>query len=59
MASETRMIERKENWAKPVPPRSVWAGNPAVEIKDEITKLDCFAGIFPHAYAWLDEKVKA
>src|SRR5438045_6584865 len=43
---------------KPVPARSVWAGNPAVEIKDEITKLACFAGIFPHAYAWLDEKVK-
>jgi len=44
---------------KPVPARAVWAGNPAVEIKDEITKLACFAGIFPHAYAWLDEKAKA
>ncbi len=41
---------------KPVPARAVWAGNPAVEIKDEITKLACFAGIFPHAYSWLDEK---
>ena len=38
---------------KPVPPRAVWAGNPAIEIKDEITKLACFAGIFPHAYSWL------
>ena len=44
---------------KPVPARSVWAGNPAVEIKDEITKLACFKGIFPHAYSWLDEQVKA
>jgi acetyltransferase-like isoleucine patch superfamily enzyme len=43
---------------KPVPARGVWAGNPAVELKDEITKLACFAGIFPHAYSWLDE-VKA
>jgi acetyltransferase-like isoleucine patch superfamily enzyme len=34
--------------------RSVVAGNPAVEIKDEITKLACFAGIFPHAYSWLE-----
>ena len=41
-----------------VPPRSVWAGNPAVELKDELTKLECFAGIFPHAYSWLDEKAK-
>lgn len=39
---------------KPVPARSVWAGNPAIELKDEITKLACFAGIFPHAYSWLD-----
>ena len=38
----------------PVAPRSVVAGNPAVELKDEITKLRCFAGIFPHAYSWLD-----
>jgi acetyltransferase-like isoleucine patch superfamily enzyme len=44
---------------KPVPARSVWAGNPAVEIKDEITKLACFTGIFPHAYSWLDEKALA
>jgi len=44
---------------KPVPARAVWAGNPAVEIKDEITKLACFAGIFPHAYSWLDEKAKS
>lgn len=40
---------------KRVPPRSVWAGNPAIELKDEITKLECFAGIFPHAYSWLDK----
>ena len=40
---------------KKVPPRSVWAGNPAIELKDEITKLECFAGIFPHAYSWLDK----
>jgi len=39
---------------KAVASRSVVAGNPAVEIKDEITKLACFAGIFSHAYAWLD-----
>ena len=46
---------------KNVPARSVWAGNPAIELKDEITKLACFAGIFPHAYAWLDDtrEVKA
>ena len=42
-----------------VPARAVWAGNPAVEIKDELTKLKCFAGIFPHAYSWLDEQAKA
>ena len=42
---------------KKVAPRSVVAGDPAVEIKDDITKLACFAGIFPHAYSWLDEKV--
>jgi acetyltransferase-like isoleucine patch superfamily enzyme len=41
-----------------VPPRGVWAGNPAIELKDEITKLACFAGIFPHAYSWLDEKAE-
>lgn len=39
-----------------VAPRSVWAGNPAVELKDEITKLACFAGIFPHAYAWNEKE---
>jgi acetyltransferase-like isoleucine patch superfamily enzyme len=45
---------------KNVPARSVWAGNPAIELKDEITKLACFAGIFPHAYSWLDKQdVKA
>lgn len=46
---------------KAVAPRSVVAGNPAVEIKDDITKLACFAGIFPHAYSWLDDprEVKA
>ena len=43
---------------KKVAPRSVVAGDPAVEIKDDITKLACFAGIFPHAYSWLDEKVE-
>src|SRR4029077_3946575 len=43
-----------------VPPRGVWAGNPAIELKDEITKLACFAGIFPHAYSWLEKQdVKA
>jgi acetyltransferase-like isoleucine patch superfamily enzyme len=39
-----------------VPPRGVWAGNPAIELKDEITKLACFAGIFPHAYSWLEKQ---
>ena len=43
-----------------VPARAVWAGNPAIELKDEITKLACFAGIFPHAYSWLEkDEVKA
>lgn len=37
-----------------VAPRSVVAGNPAVELKDDITKLACFAGIYPHAYSWLE-----
>jgi len=41
---------------KRVPPRSVWAGNPAIELKDELTKLACFAGIFPHAYSWLEKE---
>jgi acetyltransferase-like isoleucine patch superfamily enzyme len=45
---------------KKVPARSVWAGNPAIELKDEITKLACFVGIFPHAYSWLEkQEVKA
>src|ERR1700716_650101 len=39
-----------------VPARAVWAGNPAIELKDEITKLACFAGIFPHAYSWLEKQ---
>jgi acetyltransferase-like isoleucine patch superfamily enzyme len=39
-----------------VPSRTVWAGNPAVELKDDIAKLECFAGIFPHAYSWLDRE---
>lgn len=38
---------------KPVAARSVVAGNPAVELKDDIEKLACFKGIFPHAYSWL------
>src|SRR5205814_5009885 len=37
---------------KPVPARAAWAANPAVEIKDELTKLACFAGIVPPAYSW-------
>lgn len=39
---------------KAVAPRSVVAGNPAKELKDDIAKLECFAGIFPHAYSWLE-----
>ena len=39
---------------KDVVARSVVAGNPAKELKDDITKLECFAGIFPHAYSWLE-----
>ena len=42
--------------ARKIPPRSVWAGNPAVKLKDELTELDCFVHIYPHAYAWLEEK---
>ena len=42
--------------ARKVPPRSVWAGNPAIQLKGEITDLACFVGIYPHAYAWLEEK---
>jgi len=39
---------------KDVAARSVVAGNPAKELKDDIAKLECFAGIFPHAYSWLE-----
>lgn len=39
---------------KDVQARSVVAGNPAKELKDDIAKLECFAGIFPHAYSWLE-----
>ena len=45
-----------------VPPRTVWAGNPGVQLKDDIRDLACFVGIYPHAYAWLKdlpERVKA
>lgn len=35
--------------------RSVVAGNPAVELKEDIRDLACFVGIFPHAYSWLDD----
>ncbi len=38
-----------------IAPRTVWAGNPAVLLKDDITDLACFVGIYPHAYAWLEE----
>ncbi len=41
-----------------VPARSVWAGNPAVQLKEEITDLACFVGIYPYAYSWLDEKAR-
>ncbi len=37
----------------PVRPRSVVAGSPAVEIKEDVRDLACFAGIFPHAYSWV------
>ncbi|MGH2451393.1 MAG: DapH/DapD/GlmU-related protein [Candidatus Limnocylindria bacterium] len=40
---------------RPVRPRSVVAGNPAVELKEDIRDLACFVGIFPHAYSWLDD----
>jgi acetyltransferase-like isoleucine patch superfamily enzyme len=39
-------------------PRTVWTGNPAVQVRDDITDLACFAGIYPHAYAWLEEPAK-
>jgi len=38
-----------------VPARTVWAGNPAVEIKRDLRDLTCFAGIYPHAYSWLED----
>jgi len=38
-----------------VRPRSVVAGSPAVEIKEDIRDLACFAGIYPHAYSWLED----
>jgi acetyltransferase-like isoleucine patch superfamily enzyme len=41
-----------------VPARAVVAGNPAVLLKEDITDLACFMGIFPHAYSWLDANVK-
>jgi len=39
-------------------PRTVWAGSPAVQVRDDITELACFAGIYPHAYAWIGERVR-
>jgi len=38
-----------------VRPRSVVAGSPAQEIKEDIRDLACFAGIYPHAYSWLKD----
>ena len=38
-----------------VPPRTVWVGNPAVQVKDDIRDLACFVGIYPHAYSWLKD----
>lgn len=38
-----------------VPARTVWAGNPAVQVKEEIRDLECFAAIYPHAYSWLKD----
>ena len=38
-----------------VKPRSVVAGNPAVEVKEDIRDLACFVGIYPHAYSWLGD----
>lgn len=37
-----------------VAPRAVVAGNPAVQLKEDIRGLACFAGIYPHAYSWLE-----
>jgi acetyltransferase-like isoleucine patch superfamily enzyme len=42
--------------ARKIPPRSVWAGNPATKLKDELTELDCFVHIYKHAYEWLETK---
>jgi len=36
-----------------VPARTVWAGNPAVQLKEDLRDLECFVAIYPHAYAWL------
>ena len=38
-----------------VPARTVWAGNPAVQLREDIRDLECFVGIYPHAYAWLKD----
>ena len=38
---------------KNIPAGEVWAGNPAVQLKEDIRDLVCFAGIYPHAYSWL------
>ena len=44
--------------ARRIPERTVWAGNPAVQVEDDITDLACFVGIYPHAYAWLEEHAR-
>ena len=36
-----------------VPARTVWAGNPAVQLKEDLRDLECFVAIYPHAYAWM------
>ena len=41
--------------ASAAPPRTVWAGNPAVQLKDDLRDLECFVAIYPHAYAWLHD----
>ena len=38
-----------------IPARTVWAGNPAVEIKQDLRDLPCFVAIYPHAYSWLKD----
>jgi acetyltransferase-like isoleucine patch superfamily enzyme len=40
--------------ARKIGARTVWAGNPAEQVKADITDLSCFIGIYPHAYAWLE-----